>query len=70
MVIRLAGEAEIDELWPYVGKESAPRWLWHTIDHQMSMVLACVRGRRQDQVFLKLKVWLEAYGNKRYDTDD
>jgi hypothetical protein len=27
VVIHLAGEAEIDELWSYVGKESAPRWL-------------------------------------------
>ena len=26
--------AEVDEMWSYVGKKKAPRWLWHAIDHQ------------------------------------
>ena len=35
--------AEIDEMWSYVGKKKAPRWLWHALDHQTGKVLACVR---------------------------
>jgi transposase-like protein len=30
--IQQAGEAEVDEMWSYVGKKTAPRWLWHAID--------------------------------------
>ncbi len=26
-------ETELDEMWSYVGKKSALRWLWHAIDH-------------------------------------
>jgi insertion element IS1 protein InsB len=24
-------EAEVDEMWSFVGKKKAPRWLWHAI---------------------------------------
>jgi insertion element IS1 protein InsB len=59
VVIQRVGEAEVDEMWSYVGKKTAPRWLWHAIDHQTGKVLAYVFGRRQDQVFLQLKGLLE-----------
>jgi insertion element IS1 protein InsB len=26
-------EAEVDEMWSFVGKKKEPRWLWHAIDH-------------------------------------
>jgi len=29
--IQQAGEAEMDEMWSFVGKKSNPRWLWHAI---------------------------------------
>ena len=29
--IEQAGEAEMDEMWSYVGKKAEPRWLWHAI---------------------------------------
>jgi hypothetical protein len=26
-----ASEAEMDEMWSFVGKKGNPRWLWHAI---------------------------------------
>ena len=48
-------EAELDEMWSYVGKKKNQRWLWHAIDRLTGLVLAYVFGRRKDEVFLKLK---------------
>src|SRR6266478_2838280 len=67
--IEQAGEAEIDEMWSFVGNKGHPRWLWHAIDHHTGKVLASVFGRRQDTVFLKLKALLEPFGITRYYTD-
>jgi insertion element IS1 protein InsB len=64
-----AEEAEVDEMWSYVGKKREPRWLWHAIDHRSGQVLAYVLGRRKDEVFLKLKALLEPFGITRYYTD-
>jgi insertion element IS1 protein InsB len=55
VVIRLADEAEVDEMWSYAGRNKDQRWLWHAIDHHSGQVLAYIFGRRQDEVFLKLK---------------
>ena len=38
--IERAGEAEMDEMWSFVGRKDNPRWLWHAIDHQTGKVLA------------------------------
>ncbi len=59
---RAGGEAEMDEMWSFVRRKSNPRWLWHAIDHHTGAVLAYVFGRRQDEVFLKLKALLEPFG--------
>ena len=67
--IQQAGEAELDEMWSFVGKKGNPRWLWHAIDHQTGAVLAYVFGRRTDEVFLKLKALLEPFGLSRFYTD-
>jgi insertion element IS1 protein InsB len=69
VVIQRVEEAEVDEMWSYVKKKTAPRWLWHAIDHQTGKVLAYVFGRRQDHVFLQLKGLLEPFGIRRYNTD-
>jgi insertion element IS1 protein InsB len=61
--------SELDEMWSFVKAKSNPRWLWHAIDHQTGKVLAYVFGRRQDEVFLKLKALLEPFGIRRYYTD-
>ena len=67
-MIQRAGEAEVDEMWSYVEKKTAPRWLWHAMEHQTGKGLAYVFGRRQDQVFLQLKALLEPFGITRYHT--
>src|SRR5206468_2142029 len=41
-------EAEMDEMWSFVGHKGNPRWLWHAIDHQTGAVLAYVFGRRTE----------------------
>jgi insertion element IS1 protein InsB len=43
VVIRLADEAEVDEMWSYVGRKNDQRWLWHAIDHRTGKVLAANR---------------------------
>ena len=63
-------EAEIDEMWRYVGCKSNKRWLWHAIDRETRKVLAYVFGERQDRVFLELKRLLEPFGINRFYPDD
>jgi insertion element IS1 protein InsB len=69
VVIRRVDDAEVDEMWSFVGRKTAQRWLWHAIDHHTGKVLAYVFGRRQDTVFLKLKALLAPFGIRRYHTD-
>ena len=68
-MVRQVEEAEVDELWSYVGSKAEPRWLWHAIDHRTGTVLAYVFGRRKDEVFLELKALLEPFGITRFYTD-
>jgi len=63
-------EAEIDEMWSYVGCKDNRRWLWHAIDRATGSVLAYVLGERKDQVFLELKGLLKPFGISRFYTDD
>ncbi len=69
--VRLARveEAEADEMWSYVGKKKAPRWLWQALDHQTGTVLAYVFGRREDKAFLELKTLLQPFGIGRFLTE-
>ena len=69
VIIRRVDEAEVDEMWSFVGKKHEPRWLWHAIDHWSGRVLAYVFGRRTDEVFLQLKALLEPFGITHYHTD-
>jgi transposase-like protein len=62
VAIQRAGEAERDEMWSFVGKKKAQRWLWHAIDHCTGAVWAYVFGCRKDEVFLQLKALLEPCG--------
>jgi insertion element IS1 protein InsB len=63
-------EAEIDEMWSYVGHKGNKRWLWHAIDRETRKVLAYVFGERKGRVFLELKGLLEPFGISRFYTDD
>jgi insertion element IS1 protein InsB len=69
VMISRVDEAEVDEIWSFVGKKRDQRWLWHAIDHWTGEVLASVFGRRTDEVFLQLKALLEPYGIRRFQTD-
>ena len=68
VAIERAGEAEMDEMWSFVGRKKDQRWLWHAIDHATGAVLAYVFGRRKDEVFLQLKALLEPCGLTRFYT--
>ncbi len=67
--IQKVEEAELDEMWSYVGSKERPRWLWHAIDPASGEILAYVFGDRKDAVFLALKVLLEPVGIPRFYTD-
>jgi insertion element IS1 protein InsB len=70
VVLQRVDEAEVDEMWSFVGKKQEQRWLWHAIDHCTGKVLAYVFGRRKDDIFLQWKALLEPFGIARYHTDD
>ncbi len=63
-------EAEVDEMWSFVGKKQEQRWLWHAIDQWSGTVLGYVFGRRTDEVFAQLKALLEPLGIRHFHTDD
>ena len=69
VAIERAGEAEMDEMWSFVGNKKDQRWLWHAIDHVTGAVLAYVFGRRKDEVFLQLQGLLEPFGLAHFYTD-
>ena len=33
VILRQVEDAEMDEMWSFVGSKSQQRWLWHAIDH-------------------------------------
>ena len=69
MKIRKVEEAEVDEMWSFVGKKTQQRWLWHAMDHRTGVVLAYVLGTHQDDVFLQLKALLALLGIRHFYTD-
>ena len=69
MVVRQVKEAELDEMWSFVGSKQHPRWLWGALDHQTGRILAYIFGRREDQALLQLKALLVPFGIRRFYTD-
>jgi hypothetical protein len=53
MQIRTVEEAEVDDMWSVVGKNTHQRWLWPARDHRTGVVLADVWGPHQDAVFFQ-----------------
>ena len=39
-------DAEMDEMWSYVGKKENQRWLWHAIDHATESSPTCLATAR------------------------
>ena len=71
VAIERAGEdAEMDEMWSFVGNKGNPRWLWHAIDHHTGAVLAYVFGRRKDaSLFAAQSAAGAPFGLTRFYTD-
>ena len=69
MVIHKVKEAELDEMWSFVGSKKQPRWLWEALDHQTGQIVASTFGRRADRALLKLKALLAPFGIRRFYTD-
>jgi insertion element IS1 protein InsB len=69
VILRQVDEAEMDEMWSFVGSKSQQRWLWHAIDHYTGQILAYVLGTREDETFLQLKGLLAPLGIVHFYTD-
>ena len=69
VVFHKVKEAELDEMWSFVGGKTQPRWLWEALDHRTGRILAYVFGRREDQALLALKALIEPLGIRRFYTD-
>jgi len=69
VVLRKVKEAELDEMWSFVGSKKHPRWLWEALDHQTGRIVAYTFGRRADRVLAKLKALLAPFGIRRFYTD-
>ena len=69
VVVQRAGEAEMDEMWSFVGNKKQERWLWHAIDHQTGEILAYVLAPHVDVALKELMVLLAPFGICRFYTD-
>src|SRR2546427_2878606 len=69
IVLRQVEQAELDEMWSFVGSKRQQRWLWHAIDHYTGQILAYVFGTREDETFLQLKELLAPFGITHFYTD-
>ena len=67
--VHKAQEAELDEMWSFVGRKKQTRWLWEALDHQTGRIMAYTFGRRADQALLQLKALLAPFGIRRFYTD-
>jgi insertion element IS1 protein InsB len=68
--IQQADEAEMDEMWSFVGRKACHRWLWHAMDQHRGAMLAYVLGTHTDQVFWELQPLWAPLGMTRFYTDD
>jgi insertion element IS1 protein InsB len=69
VVSRTVQQAELDEMWSFVGSKKRPRWLWEALDHQTGRIVAYTFGRRADRALVKLKALLAPLGIRRFYTD-
>jgi insertion element IS1 protein InsB len=69
VVIHKVQQAELDEMWSFVGRKQQPRWLWEALDHQTGRIVAYTFGRRAHRALVKLKALLAPFGIRRFYTD-
>lgn len=63
-------DAEIDEMWSFVGSKQQQRWLWHAVDHQTGQLLAYVLAPHEDAALKHLKMLLAPFLIQHFYTDD
>lgn len=68
-IVPAVAEAEMDEMWSFVGSKRQQRWLWHAIDHQTGQVPAYVLAPHVDAALLQLQALLTPFGIERFYTD-
>jgi insertion element IS1 protein InsB len=61
-IVQPVEEAELDEIWNFVGSKKYQRWLWHAIDHRTGQILAYVLADHKDDTFKQLQDLLEPFG--------
>ncbi|WP_347277943.1 IS1 family transposase [Leptolyngbya sp. FACHB-711] len=69
VLLQRADEAEMDEMWSFVGKKNQQRWLWHAIDHASGKVLAYVLADHTDAALKSLMQLLTPFGIEQFYTD-
>lgn len=69
IVLQRVDEAEMDEMWSFVGDKKQQRWLCHAIDHQTGKILAYVLAPHVDVALKELMVLLAPFGIRRFYTD-
>jgi insertion element IS1 protein InsB len=69
IILRQVEQAEMDEMWSFVGSKRQQRWLWHAIDHHTGQSVAYVFGAREDATFLELQDLLAPFGITHFYTD-
>ena len=67
MVVRVE-EAEMDEMWSFVGSKRYQRWLWHAIDHRTG-ILAYVLAKSEDAALKQLQQLLAPFSIGKIYTD-
>lgn len=68
-VVQYVEEAELEEMWSFVGNKKQQRWLWHGINHQTGQILTYVLAEHKDEAFIQLKALLEPFGIQQFYTD-
>ncbi len=68
-IVQRVEEAELDEMWSFVGSKKYQRWLWQAIDHQTGQILAYVLADHKDDAFKQLQRLLEPFGIQHYYSD-
>ena len=54
-IVQRVEEAELDEMWSFVGSKKYQRWLWHAINHKTGQILAYVLADHKDDAFKQLE---------------
>jgi insertion element IS1 protein InsB len=63
-------EAEVDEMWSFIGAKKHQCWLWYAFAPQTKQIVGYILGRRTDQSCQLLLETLAACRITRFYTDD